>query len=275
MDSKKEKKKSQNSSATSRENVTSPDSEKLTSLLNGGEYVMHTYSKTKSKKHKRLDSELASALENLHTEKDGLNDANENEKLHRLDDSSKKIKKKKKKKNKVRNDNLGTLATSDQSVHFEENVPKKKTSKKKSNGTEIVIKPKALITSSPEDENNDKNPLIRQIKAELAKRPTNKKYKVVVKNMTQIQMDNLTAAGIKFVERKNGGKGNSEIIEINRITRRLANSMSLDEDSNEADDADEAMKELAAELKKKQQKKKKQKKRKRKKSVETPRSIST
>lgn len=107
---------------------------------------------------------------------------------------------------------------------------KKEKSKKRKREVEVVPD-----LSDDDDIDLKHGKLAEQIEKEIQKRP-NKKVKVVVENITPFQSKHLAKAGIAFVEKKeveNGARKKQERKVFARMARKMAKSMSLEEDGDD------------------------------------------
>lgn len=214
--------------------LISPDSEKLSQLLDQTEYTVKYKSKKKKKKHRKIDEQLAESMNSLKAT--SPEPEPQDEKLRSLNAASTVIKKltekvekkKSEKKSKKQKSNEGGMLSKTASV---DEVEYQRKSNKRTR--EQVIESDDDFT-----EEITEHRIVKQIKEEMEKQPK-KKFKIVAENLTPFQRKHLSKAGLDIVERKpyDGGKAKKarkEEKEFKKIAKTLEMKMSFD-DADEVD----------------------------------------
>lgn len=236
-------------------NITDPlDILKQNGLINQEDYVIKSKSKKKKRQHRAIDEGLASTLSTLKASSDGsaINESEStsrtDEKLRGVHSDSTVIKKKKSKKSKKnKRDSEQDEGIVDEGVPIDKTAQFKKktasdvaeaaTSDKKSKKRKR--EPEPVISYSDDDIDDDlelkHGQMFNQIQSEIKSKTQslgNKKFRVVIQNMTQFQSNHLKKSGIPFVERKdtNPEKLKKERRAFARIALKMRTSLSLDDD---------------------------------------------
>lgn len=235
---------------------------KLSGLVNQDDYAARKKSKKSKKRQRAVIEDLVSTLSSAMTttpvslkteepaDKDEWRGVQSSSKAIKKDKNDRKEKEKSKKKKKrdadddpqeschankfLKDTELGACeAVPDPSNQRTEELTLKSASKsdKKSKKRKRVEMAPEISDDDADDIDMNHGNLAQQIKSQLNEQP-GKKYKVVVENMTKFQSKHLAKAGIEFVERKNKdpAKAKKELIDFDRISRKMRTSLSLEDD---------------------------------------------
>lgn len=184
------------------------DSNHLASLINQNDYQSKSISKKKKKQQRARDEDLAKSLSRLSTSNNCAS-GSDPFRLYGIQDSSKVIKKGKHSRKSL------SKAVNKDKEHF-------------TSGNRAKPNDEHYATSDDSEKDIQTDPMVSQIQKIMSQYP-NKKFKVEAKELTSFQKKQLQKSGlrIEFKSKKREKKKNRDRTQVERIIKKMKNSMDL------------------------------------------------